>query len=90
MAKKPERTQRNMQKAHMIAVALSAQRPPKGKRLFWANLALADHKAHKASVPCVDKGNGGRIVINVPFANSQGTGRGNAPDAREQRRPLGH
>ena len=34
---------------------------------------------------------GGKIAITVPFANSEGTGRENAPDAREQRgvpRPL--
>ena len=31
MAKKAERTQRNMQKAQTIAMVLSAQRPPKGK-----------------------------------------------------------
>ncbi|XP_007469806.1 PREDICTED: uncharacterized protein LOC103080372 [Lipotes vexillifer] len=68
---------------------------PNGSQLFWVNLALADHKAHgypyKASLPCVDKrGTGGRIVIHVSFANSQVTGRGNAPDAREQWGPLGH
>ena len=34
MAKKAECTQRNMQKAHVIAVALSAQRPPKEKLAF--------------------------------------------------------
>ena len=34
MAKKAECTQRNMQKARMIAVTLSTQRPPKGKLAF--------------------------------------------------------
>ena len=34
MAKKAECTQRNMQKAQMIAVALSSQRPSKGKLAF--------------------------------------------------------
>ena len=34
MAKKADCTQRNMQKAQKIAVALSAQRPPKGRLAF--------------------------------------------------------
>ncbi|KAJ8787247.1 hypothetical protein J1605_005833 [Eschrichtius robustus] len=88
MAKKAECTQRNMQKAQVIAVALSAQRPPKEKLAFLGESGPADHKAHgypyKSSVLSVDRGGtGGRIVIDVSSANSQGIGRGNAPDASE-------
>ena len=83
--------QRNMQKTQIIAMPLSL----KDHQLGGCPLVLADHKAHgypyKASVSCMDKrGTGGRIVIDVSFANSQGIGRGNTPDAREQWGPLSH
>ena len=49
---------------------------------------MVDHEAHgypnKITVPCVDRRDtGGKIVINVPFANSQCMGRGDTSVASE-------
>lgn len=47
---------------------------------FQASLALADHKAHgylyKASVLCVDRGTGGRIVIDAPLQTARALAEG--------------
>lgn len=63
-------------------------------QVFWANLTMVDHKAHgypnKFTVPCVvRRDTGGKIVINVPFANSQCTGRGVTSVASKWWGPLG-
>lgn len=62
-------------------------------QVFGANLTMVDHEAHgypnKITVPCVDRRDtGGKIVINVPFANSQCMGRGDTSVASEWWGPL--
>lgn len=69
-----KKLQRNMQNTQMIK---GQSHSPTGGCL-WP-VIRAPGTLHKASVSCVDKkgGAGGRIVIDVSFANSQGIGRGN-------------
>ena len=88
MAHRAECLQRDKQKTQMITKDLSTQGPPKERPGFGANLTMVDHEAHgypnKITVPCVDRRDtGGKIVINVPFANSQCMGRGDTSVASE-------
>ena len=87
MAKKTEHTQRNMKKAHMIAVALSTQRPLKGKPAFLDQSGPGRPQGPWVPIQgqdtlCGQKGTGGRTEIDVPFAYSQALGEG-APQTPE-------
>ena len=77
-----------------MAVTWSSEKPLKGR------LGFLDQSGHgKPQGPWVPRqnqctlpgqgGTEGKTVIDVPFANSQGTGRGNAPDARKRQGSLG-
>ena len=89
MGEKAERTQRNMQETQMIAMALSAQRPPTRRLPFLDQSGPGRPQGPWVPIQgwcilCRQRGTGGRTAVNVSFASSQGIGRGNAPDARER------
>ena len=96
MAEKAERTQRNMQETQMIAMALSAQRPPTRRLPFLDQSGPGRPQGPWVPIQgwcilCRQRGTRGRTAVNVSFVSSQGVGRGNAPDARERRQePLKH
>ena len=92
VAEKTERTQR---KAQMIAVALSAQKATMERLAFLGQSgpggSLGPRVPSQDQCPlCGQRGTGEKIAIHVPSANTQGIGRGNAPDAKEQQGPHSH
>ena len=89
MVEKTECTQRNMQETQMIAMALSAQRPPTRRLPFLDQSGPGRPQGPWVPIQgwcilCRPKGTEGRTGIDVSLASSQGNGRGNAPDTREQ------
>ena len=85
MVEKAECSQRNTQRAEMMVVALSTQRPLEGRSAFAGQ---AGHGGPQGSqvprptqgAPCGQKGTGGETVATRPFTDSQRGGGGNAPD----------
>ena len=88
IAKKAERTQRNILRVQMLAVTSSAQRPPTG-RLTWLSQPVPSGPRGpwvpiQGQCPlCGQRGHWREDGNQHAFANSQSTGRGNVPDARE-------
>ena len=81
MVEKTECTQRNMQETQMIAMALSAQRPPTRRLPSLGQSGPGGPRGpwytYKASVASVDKrGAGGSTAVHVSFASSQALAEG--------------
>lgn len=67
-----------MQRPKRQASFVYSERPPTGRLLFQASLALADHKARndiKASTLCGQRGTGG-IVIDAPLQTARALAEG--------------
>ena len=80
VVEKAEHSQRNTQRAEMMVVALSTQRPPEGRSAFAGQAGHDGPQGLQVPRPtqgalCGQKGTGGETVADLPFYRQPGNWR---------------